>query len=375
MNLFDKLYSVPGSSGRVSAMEGLRAYAVLIVFMVHYAGNLMSVFGQDLDRFDIFTNTNPTDLFFYYLHASHYGVDIFFLISGFLISGLVSKENFQFIPFLAHRIFRIYPALLVSLITYACYAALFSHTPFWPIGFLGNILLLNGIPGLDFPYINIVTWSLFFEFTFYLICPLLFMISKTNGTLSLVKLSLISILIVLPFILISDHYMRFLMFIVGIWLKMMPKGSLNNLLEKIPDPVVIGLYLASTTIFLFTHNWVIFIVIYALPAFLFVNSVTNGHGFLNKLFSLKILRYFGNISFSFYLYHLLALRITAAALTYFNITRFTEFAIGYFIGGLGIALLLSSVSFWLFERPYFSRKTQFDQMLQRLRPAPPQEAP
>lgn len=40
--------------------------------------------------------------------------------------------------------------------------------------------------------------------------------------------------------------------------------------------------------------------------------------------------------------------VPAAALTYFNVTRFTEFAIGYFIGGLGIALLLSSVSFWLF---------------------------
>src|SRR5262249_41917945 len=52
------------------------------------------------------------------------GVDIFFVISGYLISGIIlgsiARGGFSFADFYARRIRRIFPALLLMLI--ACYA-------------------------------------------------------------------------------------------------------------------------------------------------------------------------------------------------------------------------------------------------------------
>ncbi len=49
------------------------------------------------------------------------GVDIFFVISGYLISSIIIKQTnnnkFSYIDFYSRRIKRIYPALIVVLIT------------------------------------------------------------------------------------------------------------------------------------------------------------------------------------------------------------------------------------------------------------------
>ena len=49
------------------------------------------------------------------------GVDIFFVISGFLLSSIIFTEinnhNFSFIDFYSRRIVRIFPALFVVLLT------------------------------------------------------------------------------------------------------------------------------------------------------------------------------------------------------------------------------------------------------------------
>jgi peptidoglycan/LPS O-acetylase OafA/YrhL len=48
------------------------------------------------------------------------GVDIFFVISGYLISGIIIKEarknSFSYLDFYSRRIKRIYPALIVILV-------------------------------------------------------------------------------------------------------------------------------------------------------------------------------------------------------------------------------------------------------------------
>ncbi len=82
------------------------------------------------------------------------GVDIFFVISGFLIAGILIRQiqsnNFSFYDFYSRRILRIFPALLLVLLTCTAlgwfvlladeYKYLGKHIQ-GGIGFFSNILL------------------------------------------------------------------------------------------------------------------------------------------------------------------------------------------------------------------------------------------
>ena len=117
------------------------------------------------------------------------GVDIFFVISGYLISGIILRglrdDRFRFSTFYARRIRRIFPALALVLATcYACgwfvlfaneYAQLGKHVAAG-VGFAANFVLWNEAGYFDDaadtkPLQHL--WSLGVEEQFYLVWPLL----------------------------------------------------------------------------------------------------------------------------------------------------------------------------------------------------------
>jgi peptidoglycan/LPS O-acetylase OafA/YrhL/predicted transport protein len=146
-----------------SDIDGLRAVAILSVLIFH--------------------------AFPKWLPGGFIGVDIFFVISGFLISSIifkgVMKNKFSFIDFYARRIKRIYPALLVMLA--AClgfgwlvmlnaeYQQLGKHV-LGGVGFVQNIVLKNEAGYFDVsaefkPLLHL--WSLGIEEQFYFVWPFL----------------------------------------------------------------------------------------------------------------------------------------------------------------------------------------------------------
>jgi peptidoglycan/LPS O-acetylase OafA/YrhL len=114
-------------------IDGLRALAVFIVILYH-------------SQF-IFLEK---ELF----SGGFIGVDIFFVISGYLISSIIIKEisstkNFSFRNFYERRARRILPVLLVILLTtmilayfllYPSYSVQVSESILYSIGFSSNIL-------------------------------------------------------------------------------------------------------------------------------------------------------------------------------------------------------------------------------------------
>lgn len=149
-------------------IDGLRALAVLAVLIYHLHGA--------------------------WLPGGFVGVDVFFVISGFVVSASVA--NFEsrnplrfFAYFYARRIKRIFPALIVCLLVTAYTTALFVPSSWLSdvnqkVGLsaffgLSNFLLAqNGRtyfgPTTEFnPYTH--TWSLAVEEQFYVVFPLLFM--------------------------------------------------------------------------------------------------------------------------------------------------------------------------------------------------------
>lgn len=147
-----------------------------------------------------------------WVKAGFIGVDLFFVISGFLISGIIIKglENGQFSlsEFYARRIKRIFPALILVLL--AClsigwltlraaeYKAV-GRQVLWGAGFVGNLLMKKEAGYFDTaaelkPLLHL--WSLGIEEQFYLVWPLLLLIAYR---LRFNLLTLIAALLLLSF--------------------------------------------------------------------------------------------------------------------------------------------------------------------------------
>jgi peptidoglycan/LPS O-acetylase OafA/YrhL len=103
--------------------------------------------------------------------AGWIGVDLFFVLSGFLVSGLLFAEQkntgkIRISRFLIRRAFKIYPSfylfLIVSIVT--SYAFQLPSTP-KPHAFVGEALFLQNYIGQFWPH----TWSLAVEEHFYLV--------------------------------------------------------------------------------------------------------------------------------------------------------------------------------------------------------------
>lgn len=148
-------------------IDGLRAVAVLLVVAFH---------------------AFPTRV-----QGGFMGVDIFFVISGYLICWIILKdleqESFSFSNFYARRILRIFPALLLVLATALVtgwltllpdeYRALGKHI-FGGAAFIDNILLWRETGYFDAaakakPLLHL--WSLGIEEQFYIVFPLLLWLS------------------------------------------------------------------------------------------------------------------------------------------------------------------------------------------------------
>jgi peptidoglycan/LPS O-acetylase OafA/YrhL len=148
-------------------VDGLRAIAVLLVLNYH-----------------AFPEAAP---------GGFIGVDIFFVISGFLITGIIAREldlkRFSLLGFYVRRIRRIFPALIVVLCATlalgwlwmlpTAYAQLGSDV-FASAAFFANIALLLQSGYFDIesakkPLLHL--WSLGIEEQFYLFWPLLLMLT------------------------------------------------------------------------------------------------------------------------------------------------------------------------------------------------------
>lgn len=150
-----------------SDIDGLRAIAVIIVILFHF---------------------NTTGLF----SGGFIGVDIFFVISGYLITGLIYnrllKNNFSYIDFISSRIGRLYPALIV-IILISLFIGFFIYSnaylkseakaSFFSTLSISNIYFSTAGSYWDLesntnPLLH--TWSLSVEQQFYLFFPLLMMV-------------------------------------------------------------------------------------------------------------------------------------------------------------------------------------------------------
>ena len=140
----NKLEVSHGDNTPLRAMEGLRGVAVLLVFFVHFGALIEPWLKEDSWVWHV------KDFLFF---LGHTGVDLFFLLSGYLIYGtIIRKDAFSFIPYFKRRITRIYPTFLVVFAIYVFLSFVFPSENKFPDGLINkfiyitqNIFLLPGL--------------------------------------------------------------------------------------------------------------------------------------------------------------------------------------------------------------------------------------
>lgn len=325
-----KIYELDDSrsSQRILPMEGLRGLAVILVFFVHYH----ALFGSQL----------PSDSITFALSAlleciGHSGVDLFFVLSGYLIYSILMKGPLDHLKFIRRRVNRIYPTFLFVLGIYLALSMIFLSENKIPadrtaaaLYILQNILLLPGMFNIQ-PIIA-VAWSLSYEFFFYFLMPVLMSVlgirlwAKSRRVIFFVALSAIAIAVSLAGF---QFRIQLTLFISGILVYEALKHVQGREVRGADWYGTIALAGTLALIYLISpqqghlrflpgmeRNWWNYRESFLMPgffAFVFFSLVAKS--FLKNALSWLPLRWLGNMSYSYYLIHGLTLKGIGLALS------------------------------------------------------------
>ena len=262
------------SGDKIVSIQYLRGMAALSVVLCHYGSNLQSY--PVLSRVFNFGQT---------------GVQVFFLISGFIIVYSLIKSNYrpqQFFKFLLKRSIRIDPSYFVVILLTLILFKMLSYMPsfrgeklpFIPGQFIAHIFYF--VPFTKYPFYNHVFWTLCVEFQFYILIGMLYFLYD-----SLIYKSVFTVLLSLSCLVPFENvYLVFVyapIFALGISLVSFYDN--RTWLNAILPAFLLGLieYKFGLSIFIL----------------LFVTALII---FLLKLF-IKPLKVLGDISYSLYLTH------------------------------------------------------------------------
>jgi peptidoglycan/LPS O-acetylase OafA/YrhL len=191
-----------GYSARIPVLDGLRGIAILLVLLYH---GLFSIHFASLPL----VRLSPV------AKLSGSGVDLFFVLSGFLIGGIlldVKDSPHYFKTFYVRRAYRILPLYLavlgiclLRLISFHLFPAWFGnsqpkHIPFLSYVFFFQNIWMAVVGSFGLAFLS-PTWSLAVEEQFYLTAP--FLVRRLNRC-TLTKV-LLAVILASPLLRIGAH--------------------------------------------------------------------------------------------------------------------------------------------------------------------------
>lgn len=316
---------------RIAAIDGLRAFAFALVFIYH---------------------AFPT-----YFSGGFIGVDIFFVISGYVITQSLIRDGIKFKLFYIRRFFRIIPPVIPVLL-FVLFVKLFDI----------NIVSLEEALYALFSIMNWVRvfeitdgsyvghfWSLSIEEQFYLFWPLVLLsFMKFNNKL------IICLLLVIIFTIIQLS-----MFYIGVDFNRIYNGtdtrisqiligcSLCFLNKKYQfNSLIASICLISLILFgIFIDKYSSFYISFGIPLIAILSAfiilhMANDKSFLHKIFEQKLILWGGSRSYALYLWHYPVLGICFQLGSEYSIRPLISVIIATII-----TTLFSEISYRYLEKP------------------------
>jgi exopolysaccharide production protein ExoZ len=304
-----------GGASNVRPMEGLRGFAVFLVFLVHFS-TLVRPWISESSGFLMFETS---------LHKiGNSGVDLFFVLSGYLIYGSLISRRQQFLRFMSRRVERIYPAFVAVFLAYLLLSFAFPVEGKFPstgaeriIYLVQNFLLLPGI----FPIKPVITvaWSLSYEMFYYLAIPLVIALFRLRERTSIFRVTFFLgiALAAAIYCAVNGGPIRLIMFISGIVLFEAMKSP------RVPSPhsflglvaLVAGLLCMLLPVEGSGGSVLKICTLFVAFFVLCLACFRNPSGWLPGSFAWTPLRWLGNMSYSYYLLHGLTLQAGFLALS------------------------------------------------------------
>lgn len=270
---------------------------------------------------------NPTYLSFFKNWGQN-GVDIFFVISGFIIFYTQKQNKKKFLDFLKQRLLRIVPIYwlltLIIVILSLIDARVFSNLEITTELIFSSFLFLSILLNKSYPILN-TGWSLEYEMFFYLSFAFFLLFKKTNIILILLFFFIL--------ILFSKEFL-FAEFLFGVLLGYFFSKfkSMNNLISYFflfLGILIIILSISSLSLISITNHFDRMIYL-GIPATMIVFGLIYIQQGKNIFFI-----FLGNASYSIYLVHLLIISAVYKFSYYYNINMNNDL--------LAIGILLLSV--------------------------------
>jgi peptidoglycan/LPS O-acetylase OafA/YrhL len=391
----------PGLSGHIPALDALRGVAIVLVMFGHFS------------FFDGMPPVVSLDRVIRTIGGAGWvGVDLFFVLSGFLITGILydSKGGRRYFRnFFARRVLRIFPVYYVCLLLFLIVLPrLFPNDggfralrgdAFWYWTYLTNLNIARvGFPA--FPALGHF-WSLAVEEQFYLVWPAIVLVSTR---LDLIRICLLCIVgaLVLRVAFVLGNYGEAAYVLTPARMDSLAVGALLALTARGPGGLTritrmarvtagtIGVALVAIFVLrggLAPWDPIIKTIGHTLFAFFFgallvLALISSPKTFTGRIFASSRLSFFGRYSYALYVFHV--------PILFFNLGRFlpldlvpTVFGslllkkLVFVSSATAVSVALAMISWHLYEKQFLKLKKFFPYQSpeSRLAPAWPATTP
>jgi peptidoglycan/LPS O-acetylase OafA/YrhL len=364
----------------VASLTGLRGVAALFVFLFHYGSLNPGI------RLDLSVPVIGKALQFP-LGFGFTGVDVFFVLSGFLLTlpfaraGLTEAAQQNLLNYCKRRLLRVFPAYYAQLAIILLVGTWFvTWKPVSGMSLLAHMFMFFNMSSHPVSPLVGIWWTLPVELSFYLVLPFIAAFMRPTRWLFFLLICIVLSMVYRTWAV--EHFVADTPDFVFLVASHLP-GSLPEFLlgasaamlvqwfdiKSIKPPsawaldtlFMIGAALAVIWLWLFVlpngadfwaGHWTMVVapVALGLPLSLMVISLYWGSRIGRILFANPVIYYLGLISYSFYLWHFVVLQQIEFV---FGDSLAGWHGFSRFLFSLSMVVLVSTVSYFVFERPFF----------------------